>query len=137
MALANYFLAAGLAFLAGALAAAFGAGAAFVTTGAAAVFRAVRCSRNAAISALILSLRSVSFAMLAVILANALAVFETTGAFLAAAFAAGFAVAAGFTALAGAAVFLGAGALVASFFFAVAMMMILSVLIFPHQGSIR
>ena len=70
MALANYFLAAGFAFLAGALAAAFGAADVFAATGAAAVFKAVRCSRSAAISALILSLRSVSLAMLALILAN-------------------------------------------------------------------
>jgi hypothetical protein len=121
MALANYFLAVAFAFFEGALAAAFGAAATLVTTGTAAVFNAVRCSRSAAISALILSLRSVSLAMLALILANALAVLETTGAFFAAAFATGFADAVGFTDFAGAAIFLGAGALDATFFFAVAM----------------
>ena len=74
-------------------------------------------------------MRSISLAMPALILANALAVLETTGAFLAAALAAGFAaLAAGFAAFAGAVVFWVAGALGATFFFAVAMV-ILSVLI--------
>lgn len=124
MVLANYFFVAGFAFFAGALAAAFGITTALTATVVTAVFNAVRCSRNAAISALILSLRSVSLAMLALIFASALAVLETTGAFL----ATGFAEETGFTAFAGVVVFFGAGALDATFFFAVAMM-VLSVLI--------
>jgi hypothetical protein len=62
--------------------------------------------------------------MLELIFASALAVLETTGAFL----VTGLAGAAGFTAFAGAVIFFGAGALDATFFFAVAMMF-LSVLI--------
>lgn len=132
LALADYLFAVGFAFFAGALAAAFGATTALTATVVAAVFNAVRCSRSAAISALILSLRSVSLAMLALIFASALAVLETTGAFL----ATGFAGAAGFTAFAGAVVFLVADALDATFFFAVAMM-VLSVFDNPVQGSSR
>lgn len=128
MVLANYFLVAGFAFFAGALAAAFGATTALTATVVAADFNAVRCSRSAAISALILSLRSVSLAMLALIFAIALAVLETTGAFL----VAGFAGAAGFTDFAGAVIFFGAGALDATTFFAVAMM-VLSVLIIRFE----
>jgi hypothetical protein len=77
-----YFLAAGFAAFFGA--AALGAAFAFGLTGAGATgttLSAVRRSRRALISALILSLRSVSFAMLALSFATALAVFET-GAFL-------------------------------------------------------
>ncbi len=93
-----------------------GAGAA---AGAATTFNAVRWSRKALISAPSLSLRSVSFAMLALILAMDLAVLDT-GAFLAATFATGFATfaavfALGFTA-----------ALVATFF-AVAIFKFLSI----------
>ena len=105
------------------------AGAATAATGAA--FSAVRWSFSAVISALSLALRSFSLVRLALILAMALAVLETTGAFLAAtglaaglaaAFATGLAAAfaTGLTALAGAALTGFVAALGASFF-AVAM----------------
>jgi hypothetical protein len=90
-----YFFVARLTALTGA--AAFGAalGAALaVTAGAAtdagASFSAVRCARSALISALSLSLRSVSLAMLVLSFAIALAALDT-GAFLAAGLAAGLA----------------------------------------------
>lgn len=111
-----YFLAARLTAFAGA--AAFGAALAATfafTFGAAdagvagAAFSAVRCSRSALISALILSLRPVSFAMLLLSFAMALAVLDT-GAF----FAAGLA--AGLTTLAGVFTFGFAAALGAAFF---------------------
>jgi hypothetical protein len=120
----DYFLTTRLvAFFAGA--ATLAAGLALVAAGAgdavgvAATFNAVRSSRRALISAPILSLRSVSFAIFALILAIALAAFET-GAFLAATFTTGLAtfgevLALGFTA-----------ALVATFF-AVAIFEFLSI----------
>jgi hypothetical protein len=112
-----YFVAARLTAFAGAaafgtaLAATFafgatGAGAAAV---AGAAFSAVRWSRSTLISALILSLRPVSFAMPLLSFAMALAVLDT-GAF----FAAGLA--AGLTTLVGVFTFAGAAALGAAFF---------------------
>ena len=85
----NYFLAAGLSAFFGV--ATFGAAFLFGAAGAGttgAAFSAVLCSRRALISALSLSLRSVSFAMLALSFAIALAVFET-GAFFTAALTTG------------------------------------------------
>jgi hypothetical protein len=103
------------------LAAFFAAGAA-TATGAA--LSAARWSRRALISAPSLSLRSVSLAMLALILAMALAVLET-GAFLGAVLAAGFAagLVAGFAALV-AVLTVGVAAAFAAGFFAVAMVLI-------------
>ena len=87
-----YFLAAGLvAFASFAGAAGAGAaGAAAAAAGAVGAFNAARWSRSAVISALILSLRSASFAILALSFAIALEVLDT-GAFLASGFNAGFA----------------------------------------------
>lgn len=94
----DYFLATRLAaFFAGAaaLAAGFAAGLALgaagagAAAGAATTFKAARWSRNVLISAPSLSLRSVSLAMFALILAMVLAVLDT-GAFLATAFTTGF-----------------------------------------------
>lgn len=111
----HHFLAAGLlAFLAGAaLGAAFGAAFGLALEGAAAgagtALSAVRWSRKALISAPSLFLRSVSFAMLALIFAIAFAVFDS-GAFFGATFARAF------TAFAGAFDFLFAVAFGAAFF---------------------
>jgi hypothetical protein len=116
--LRDYFLAAALAFLAGAfagalagaLAGAFATGlAAALALGAAGaaagtVLRAARWSRKALISAEILFLRSVSLAMFAVSLAMVFASLETTT----------------FLAFAGAAVFLRVTAALGAAFFAVA-----------------
>lgn len=104
-----YFLAARLTALAGA--AAFGTALteACGATAAGAAFSAVRWSRSAVISALILSLRSVSFAMLLLSFAIALAVLDTG-----AVFEAGLAV--GLATLAGVFTFTGAAALGAGFF---------------------
>lgn len=141
---AAFFLAAGFAALAvfaaftgaaGAGAAAAGAGVG-AATGAAATFSAVRWSRRAVISALILSLRSVNLAMLALSFAMALASLDT-GAFLATGFTTGLA--AGFVA-AFAGVFAGVVALgsVAAFgaaFFAVAISSFLIVELTQFCGS--
>ena len=75
-------------FGAAALGAALGAGAGAGATTAAGALSAVRCARKALISALSLSLRSVSLAMLELSLAMALAVLDT-GAFFAGALTAG------------------------------------------------
>ena len=124
----NYFLATRLAaFLAGvaALAAGLAAGldldatVAGAAAGAATTFSDARWSRKALISAPSLSLRSVSFAMLALILAMDLAALDM-GAFLAATFAIGFATFAGVFA------FVFTAALVATFF-AVAIFKFLSI----------
>lgn len=103
-----YFFAEALAFFAGA---ALALGAAGATAGAA--LSAVRWSRKTVISAAILFLRSVSFAMLAVSLAIAFAVLDT-GAFL------GAALATGFCTFAGATTFLDFTAALGATFFAVA-----------------
>ena len=110
----DYFLATGFAVFLGATALA--AALAFGTTGAGTTgttFSAVRWSRRALISALILSLRSVSLAMLALSLAMVLAAEET------AAFFAG-ALITGFTTFTGAATFLGVAIAFGAVFFAVA-----------------
>lgn len=98
--------------------------------GAAVAFKAVRCSRKALISALIFSLRSVSFAMLEPILAMALEVLDSGTFFATALEMAVTALAADFTTFAGAVTFFGvAVALGATFFFAVAILNFLLVLL--------
>ena len=125
--LAAAFLATGLAFagaaalaagLATGLAAGLAAGLAGAAAGAGAAFNAVRWSRRVLISAASLFLRSVSLAMLAVILTIAFAVLET-GAFLGAAVLV-TGLATGFAAFAGAVVFVVVVAALGADFFAVA-----------------